>query len=55
MKTIPLADEVDLEVDETPDDTGAVEVGVDGIWFVDQDKVKAFSDRLAELIAEYMV
>ena len=54
MKKIPLADEVDLECDE-PDESNCVEVGVDGIWYVDADKLNAFSDRLAELINDYKV
>jgi hypothetical protein len=54
MKTIPLADEVDLEC-EPPDDANCVEVGVDGLWYVDADRLSSFADRLAELINEYKV
>lgn len=54
MKTIPLADEVDLECDE-PDDGGCVQVGVDGLWYVDKDKLNSFSDQLAQLINDYRV
>ena len=53
MKTILIADEVDLEWDEPED--GCVEVSIDGLWYVDESRLKAFADRLAELIIEYQV
>lgn len=54
VKTIPLADEVDLECDD-PDDGNCVQVGVDGLWHVDADKLETFGDQLAELINKYRV
>ena len=53
MKTILIADEVELECDEPED--GCVEVGIDGVWYVDEPRLKSFANRLAELIAEYQV
>lgn len=53
MKTILIADEVDLECDEPED--GCVEVGIDGVWYVDESKLTSFADRIAALITEYQV
>ncbi len=53
MKTILIADEVDLECGEPEE--GCVEVGVDGVWYVDESRLNSFADRLAELINEYRV
>ena len=53
MKTILIADEVDLECDEPED--GCVEVGIDGVWYVEESKLRWFAGRLAQLIDEYRV
>ena len=53
MKTILIADELELECGEPED--GCVEVGIDGLWYVDESRLKAFADRLAALIEEYQV
>ncbi|MEQ8409094.1 MAG: hypothetical protein RKH07_12545 [Gammaproteobacteria bacterium] len=53
-RIIPIADELDLECDPE-DGTGATQVNLSGFWFVDERKLKAFSDRLAELLSEYQI
>ncbi len=53
QRLIPIADELDLEYD--PPDEGCIHVELSGSWYVDESKLLAFSDRLAELINEYRV